>query len=124
MKLSEVMHKPSFVSSDDSLESAAKLLARTNINGLLVGNANKLEGVVTKEDLVKHFGHKERVSEIMTKKVITVDINDHTASVVTLLKKNRINFVPVTQKSNVVGVVSSKDFLKEPEENEKEFLFD
>lgn len=124
MTLDEVMSKPSFVSAEDSLENAAKIIARINGNGLLVGNATNVEGVVTKEDLVKHFGHKERVSEIMTKKVIFVDINDSPKKVIAILKKNRINFVPVVQKNKVVGIVSSKDFLNDEEDNEKEFLFD
>lgn len=124
MKLQEVMKKPIFVSSDDTLEYAAKIISKTNNQGLLVGNATNLVGIVTKEDLVKHFGHKEKVSEIMTKNVIFVQSDDSPQKVIKILKKNRINFVPVFAKKSVVGVVSSKDFLADDEQDEKEFLFD
>lgn len=124
MKLSEVMKKPIFVSPDDTLEYAAKVISKTNNQGLLVGSTNQLKGVVTKEDLVKHFGHKERVSEIMTKNVIVVQSDDSPEKVIKILKKNRINFVPVFTKKSIVGVVSSKDFLTDNEQDEKEFLFD
>ena len=125
MNLKDVMKKPVFISSKERLESVAKLLTKTNSLGALVGKPMKIEGVVTKEDLVKHFGHKEFVSEIMTTSIIFADIDDSPAQVIKILKKNRINFIPLLKERVVVGVVSSKDLLPELEEsNEKDFLFD
>ncbi len=123
MKVTEVMKKPVFISSHDSLENAARLMSQNNLGGLLVGTSKKLEGIVTKEDLVKHFGHKELVSEIMTSSVVVLKSEEETDKALSILKKNAINLLPVVEKGMVIGVISSKDLLIKSDDEGEEFLF-
>ncbi len=123
MKINEVMHKPAFISARDSLENAARVMSENNVSGLLVGTAKKLEGVVTKEDLVKHFGHKELVSEIMTVSGSVLSPQDDTNKALSFFKKNTRSVVPISENGIIVGVLSSKDLLEESRDEEEEFLF-
>lgn len=124
MGLKDVMKKPVFVSPDETLSVAAKLLSQHNANGLLVGSEKKVNGVITKEDLVKRFGQKDSVSDAMTRSLVVVNSNEPIETALQILKKHRINFIPVMEKNRIVGVLSSKDLLKHAEEDEEEeFLF-
>jgi CBS domain-containing protein len=56
---------------------------------------------------------KEKVEEIMTRKVVTVKETDSLQDVATIFKANRISGAPVlNDKEEVVGVVSEADILK------------
>lgn len=123
MKINEVMHKPTFISARDSLENAARVMSENNVSGLLVGTAKKLEGVVTKEDLVKHFGHKELVSEIMTPLDTTFSPEDETGKALSFFKKNAHSVVPISEKGVIVGILSGKDLLGGSRDDDEEFLF-
>lgn len=125
MLIKEVMRKPVFVSPEETLKNAAKIMAQSNMGGLLIGSEKKLLGVVTKEDLVKHFGHKEKVSEIMTKAVVGVKFGADIEEAVSIFRKNRISILPVFDNNKISGVVSSKDVMKIPvsDADDDDFLF-
>lgn len=52
------------------------------------------------------------VSEIMTKKVITLTTQDDLTTAEELFKKNRIRHMPVTSGNKVVGMLSYTDLLR------------
>src|SRR3989344_4040811 len=107
MLIKEVMRKSVFVSPGETLKNAAKIMAQSNISGLLIGSEKKLQGIITKEDLVRHFGHKEKVSEIMTKTVVGVKAGADIKEAVSIFRKNRISILPVFDNNKISGVVSS-----------------
>ena len=52
------------------------------------------------------------VSEIMTKKVVTIDVNSSLDKARDLFKKNKIRHLPVTDKGKVIGILSQTDLLR------------
>lgn len=52
------------------------------------------------------------VSEIMTKNLITVNINDSLRQVNTLMKAHNIRHVPVVSGDKLVGIISRTDIMR------------
>lgn len=52
------------------------------------------------------------VKDWMNKPVITVDLTDSMLDAISLIKKHNIRMLPVTEKGNLVGVVSDRDLKK------------
>lgn len=52
---------------------------------------------------------REPISAIMTKNVLTVNLNDELSDVVNTLKKHKIRHIPVIDGSEVVGIISRTD---------------
>lgn len=52
------------------------------------------------------------VSDIMTKNVITVSVNDTLLNVKHIFDDNNIHHVPVLDEGKLVGIVSRNDFMK------------
>lgn len=52
------------------------------------------------------------VSTIMTRNLVTADINDSLKHVNTLLKENKIRHVPVVSGSKLVGIISKSDIMR------------
>ena len=52
------------------------------------------------------------VSTIMTKNVITADINDSLRHVSTLLKEKNIRHLPVVSGTRLVGIISKSDIMR------------
>lgn len=51
------------------------------------------------------------VSDIMSKKLITIEKSDNLASVKDIFDKNRIHHIPVVESGNLIGMISQSDFL-------------
>lgn len=52
------------------------------------------------------------VKNWMNKLVITVDLTDSMLDAINLIKEHNIRMLPVTEKGNLVGVVSDRDLKK------------
>lgn len=68
-------------------------------------NTKKME-----EQIHKMVGY--RVKEIMTKDVITVDVEDTVEDIATVMTRKNINRVPVTKKDQLVGIVTRRDIIR------------
>ena len=53
-----------------------------------------------------------RISKIMTKKVITLNLKDDLESAELLFKQNNIRHIPVVNNKSVVGILSYTDLLR------------
>lgn len=115
--------KPIGIDIDASIASAAKIMEKNNISGLIVWDKEKkLAGIITEGDLIRRAFLKKKsptrtkVKEIMTKKVITVGPDDDIYKLVQLMNQKGIRKIPVVEDKKVVGYVTEKDLLKvEPE---------
>ena len=120
MKIKEIMsNKVISVSPEESAAVAARLFSRYNIGALPVcGREGKLRGMITDRDVVLRCVAAEedpthtKVSEIMTRRVISVDAEDTAQSAVDLMAKEQIRRLPVEQNGKLVGIVSLGDFAK------------
>ena len=104
------------VDQEISTEEAAKVLIENEIDHLpIVSRDNKVVGIITSWDISKSVarGKFGRVSEIMTKKVVSVEPEDLADVAARKLEKYKISAMPVINKDGeIVGVISSGDLSK------------
>lgn len=107
------------ISPNESATVAARLLSRYNIGALPVcSKEGHLRGMVTDRDIVLRCVASEddpnstKVSEIMTRRVISVDANESIQKATELMAKEQIRRLPVEQDGKVIGMVSLGDFAK------------
>ncbi|MEW5706530.1 MAG: CBS domain-containing protein [Actinomycetota bacterium] len=92
-------------------EELIRVLAANNISGVPVVSDGKLVGIVTEDDiLAKPSG--EKVEDLMTRNVITVNEKDPVHRVASVLIRNRIKRVPVMSDDHVVGLISRHDLVR------------
>jgi CBS domain-containing protein len=104
------------VKKDATVYDCAKLMKNRKISSVIVLNdKGTLEGLVTKTDLVSVFLTQAaaplKVSDIMTRKVITVTPSDSVLLVESLLINNRITRIVVERKRKPVGIITHRNFL-------------
>jgi CBS domain-containing protein len=124
MTLKSLIKKAMVIDSDITLQKASDILTEHNINCLIYIKKSKILGILTKDDLVENFGKNDKVSKIMTKNVVTVTPDQKESVAVSLMRKHKINVIPVIDgKKNLVGVVNMEDIVSESEDD-GDFLFE
>ncbi|HEY7161205.1 MAG TPA: CBS domain-containing protein [Acidobacteriota bacterium] len=120
MKVSQVMTpEPACCLPQDSVDIAARLMRIQDVGMIPVVEGEtvpKLVGVLTDRDLailVVAPGlepRKTKVSEVMTKNVVTCNENDSVQQALDSMKSHQIRRIPVLSQGNgVVGVLSQSD---------------
>lgn len=104
------------VKKNASIYDCAKLMKIKKISSIIVLNQKgALEGLVTKTDLISVFltqaAQPLKVSEIMTRKVITVTPSDSVLLVESLLLNNRITRIVVQRERRPVGIITQRNFV-------------
>ena len=56
--------------------------------------------------------HRVPVSEIMTKNLVTLNLNDDLSKAEQLFKKNKIRHIPVVSGHKIIGMLSYTDLLR------------
>ncbi len=96
----------------DSLELVSNIMKWKNINHLPVTNKKKeLTGLLTWTDLIK-IGDKDlqlQVKDVMTKNLITISQEAPLEKAIALMKKHKINCLPVVRKKELLGILTTKD---------------
>ena len=140
MNAAEVMsHNPIAVPAEAGLAEALKLMFDHHISGLpVVDGKAGLVGILTEGDLLRRSEigtagqrsrwldlltmpgrlasdyvrtHIRRVSEIMTRDVVSVAEDTPLTEVVRLMERHRIKRVPVLRDGALIGIVSRADLL-------------
>ncbi len=115
----EIMTRP-VVSARKS--ASARDIALQLLSGLYSGmtvtdDDGRVAGIVTEFDLLDQIRQERDLSQltaedIMTRDVITVDVDTSVGDVVTTLLDRNITRLPVTEKGKVVGVIARCDILR------------
>ena len=117
MKVYEVMTRGvETVSAGATLEVAGKKMLNRNVGFLPVVESEKLVGVVTDRDIVTRAVSAglrpamTRVSEVMTKNVLTVYDDSSLTETSLLMEKNLVHrLVVLDHEQRLVGIVSLSD---------------
>lgn len=120
MEVQRIMStKPISISGEESAAVAARLLSRHNIGALPVcSKEGKLRGIVTDRDIVLRCiapGEDPKhtpVSDIMTRRLVWVDIRDSCDTAARLMASRQIRRLPVQEDGRLVGMVSLGDLAK------------
>ncbi len=112
------------VNPDATILGAVKVLVKHNITGLpVVDKENRLVGIVSEKDLLRLVyslktklydsgDSPEIVEEVMTKDVVTFDIDDPLGDVIGCLMDSDFRRVPILSGDKLVGIISRKDLLE------------
>ena len=110
---SVMIEQPYTIKPDMSVAEAKKVMAEYGVSGLLVEEEGKLAGIITRRDITFEKNNKRKVSEVMTKEVITAKDGLTIEQAKEILHKQRIEKLPVIDdKRRIVGLITSKDILK------------
>lgn len=119
MKIRQMMTTPAIrISPEESVEVAARTLARYNIGALPVcGSDGRLCGMVTDRDLVTRClasggrPGQTTVKQVMTGTVVAVDPDMEAEEAAKLMGKRQIRRLPVVQNERLCGMVSLGDLI-------------
>ncbi len=120
MQVKDIMStKVVSVSPNESATVAARLLSRYNIGALPVcGKEGRLRGVITDRDIVLRCVASEddpnstKVSEIMTRRVISVSADETVQRASELMAREQIRRLPVEEDGKLIGMLSLGDLAK------------
>jgi IMP dehydrogenase len=110
---SVMIEQPYTIRPDLTVAEAKKAMAEFSVSGLLVEEGGKLLGIITRRDITFEKNNKLKVSELMTKDVITAKAGITIEQAKEILHNKRIEKLPVVDdKKHIVGLITSKDILK------------
>ncbi|MBU2577091.1 MAG: CBS domain-containing protein [Nanoarchaeota archaeon] len=112
MKVSEVMNKAVVIDSDMTLKQAAKIMSQNGIGCLTFLKNEKIRGIITERDILKNVSHLNmKVSSVMTKSVVVVDINEDLEKVISIMARHKIKKILIVEKGSLIGIVTSTDII-------------
>ena len=110
---SVIIEQPYTIKPDVTVLEARKAMEGYGVSGLLVEEGGKLAGIITRRDITFEKNDKRKVSEVMTREVITAKAGTTIEQAKEILHKQRIEKLPVVdEKKRIVGLITSKDILK------------
>ena len=130
------------VRGEASLEEAARLMLHMDVGSLLVvDDPGRLIGIITDADFgvrapdgaapddsrvqvlgqvvapdgleqVYRAARRRRVSEVMSRAVVTVEEHEPVLRILELMARHRVRHIPVVRDGKPVGLVSTRDLLQ------------
>ncbi|MCF6807210.1 CBS domain-containing protein [Thiotrichales bacterium 19S9-12] len=116
------------IKSDDTLLTAAKLMAENNVGSLLVENGSgKFQGIITERDFAFKVAAKSIdikntvVKQIMTPDLITMNHNATAKDAFKVMTQKRIRHLPIyDDNKKFLGLLSIGDLIKHISERYEE----
>ena len=116
----EVMTKdPVLLGGDESAAEAASAMKDADTGAIVVAEDGQLRGIVTDRDVVVRAvaGGRDpsevKIGEICSEDVTTLQPDDPVEEAVRIMRSKHVRRVPVTEGSDVVGIVSIGDLAIE-----------
>jgi CBS domain-containing protein len=107
------------VGPEASVFEALKLMAEKNTGAVLVMDGQKVAGILSERDcarkveLAGKVAKTTKVSEIMTSKVLYVDVSQSLEECMAIMIDKNIRHLPVYEEGKLLGLISVRDVLKE-----------
>ena len=108
------------VNENKTTYNAIQLLTTNNIGALPVLNDNmELSGIISERDIIREISNnlsvnfkKSYIKSIMTSKVITINKNTKSETIMDIMSKNKIRHIPIVENKLLIGIVSIGDVVK------------
>lgn len=104
---------------DAKISEAARILSEKRIGALIVSTDGvSLDGMLSERDIVRELGKRgagclnDKVSDLMTAKVITAKPDDVSVKALEKMTEGRFRHLPVVENGNMIGVISIGDVVK------------
>jgi CBS domain-containing protein len=101
-----------------TIDDAVVEMCRVKVGALLVVEKGRNVGIVSERDLLIRvlLAHRDTsktlVKDVMTSRVVTVDIDDTVAHAMTMMTQRRCRHLPVAEDGEIVGIVSIGDLVR------------
>lgn len=108
-----------WISPLESVFDALTLMNERDVGAVLVQIDGYLVGILTERDYMRkvilniHASQQTKVSEVMTRDVVTVSRDDTIVDCIALTKKHRIRHLPVVEDGKAIGMISLRDLFLE-----------
>jgi len=116
------------VDSKQSVIEALTIMAKYKIGALIVTNEARMVGVISERDYAREIilegksSKNTKVEEIMTRKVLTLSAGDKFEKGLEIMTQKRIRHMPVMDGTELLGMVSQGDLVKEMISYQKELI--
>ena len=107
------------IRSDLTLNDVINQLDIDNVGGLVVTDDNReILGIITEHDIARGLKEHGRnvvdrpLRDLMTKDVISIDINEPLTRVLELMDQHRIHYLPITERGSLCGIINMLDLVK------------
>ncbi len=112
---SGMIMNPITLEEDKTIGDAKKLMEQFSISGLpIIDKKGHLKGIITHRDIIFEDNNSRRLKEVMTREnLITAPVGTTLEQAKTILKKHRIEKLPIVDKFNrLKGLITVKDINK------------
>jgi len=110
---SGMIKDPITLDSQSTVGDAQMIVKKNKIGGIpIIDASNNLMGIVTNRDLRFQKDNSMKLDDIMTKKLITAKLGISLDDAEKILKKYKIEKLPIVEKGKLVGLITYKDILK------------
>ena len=106
------------VAPEDSVYEAIRLMAEKEIGALLVMDGDRLAGILSERDYARSVilkgrsSRETKVSEIMTREVVTGRLDHRIEVCLARMTERRIRHLPIVEDGQVKGMISMGDLVK------------
>ncbi len=106
------------ITTETTVYDALSLMAEKSIGAVLVIDNNTLKGIMSERDYARKIilegkSSKEVLAgEIMSPRVIYIDIDTNIEECMALMINKRIRHIPVYENNNLAGIISIGDVVK------------
>ncbi|OUJ19163.1 CBS domain containing protein [Methanonatronarchaeum thermophilum] len=101
------------IGPDDHLAKARLVMSRNNVGGLPVTVEGRIVGFITLRDITLCPAPPEfRVSEMMTRDVITKDVDTSVKELADIMVETGIQRIPIVSGGSLVGLVTQSSVIK------------
>ena len=110
---SGMIKDPITLDSQSTVEDAQMIVKKNKIGGIpIIDASNNLIGIVTNRDLRFQKDQSMKLDDIMTKKLIIAKLGINLNEAEKILKKYKIEKLPIVEEGKLVGLITYKDILK------------
>ncbi len=105
------------IETSKTVFEAAELMSSNGVSCLIVVIKGFPVGIITERDVVRRIVAKRssldvKVTEVMTKTLITVDPETSLKDAARVMSNNKIRRLPVLKNNKLVGIVAASDFVR------------
>ena len=105
------------IDTNKSVFEAAELMSSKGLGCIIVVIKAFPVGIITERDIVRRIVAKRsspdvKVTEVMTKTLITVDPDTSLKEAARVMSTNKIRRLPVLKNNKLVGIVVASDFVR------------
>jgi CBS domain-containing protein len=101
----------------ESVFDALKIMNDKDVGAVLVQIDGYLVGILSERDYMRkvildaHASKHTKVSEVMTRDVISVTTDDTIVHCIALTKKHHVRHLPVVEQGKAIGMISLRDLF-------------